>query len=79
MGLSMTATDKKLKNLLQQLSLGPAVKPLNLLEEREAFLHPRLPLRRKSSVFKYENSPLKWADQYVKIPYFPAREHALKE
>jgi len=62
MDLSMNATDKKLKNLLQQLSLGPAVKPLNLLEEREAFLHPHLPLRRKSPVFKYENSPSKWAD-----------------
>jgi len=58
----MSATDKKLRNLLQQLSLGPAVKPSNLLEEREAFLHPRLPVRRKSPVFKYENSPSRWAD-----------------
>ena len=62
MDISMNATDKKLKNLLQQLSLGPAVKPLNLFEEREAFFHPRLPLGRKSPVFKYEDSLSKWAD-----------------
>ncbi|MFC1489137.1 tyrosine/phenylalanine carboxypeptidase domain-containing protein [Thermodesulfobacteriota bacterium] len=68
MDLSMIAADKKLKNLLQQLSLGPAVKPLNLFEEREAFLHPRLSLRRKSPVFKYENSPLKWAGFKPFIP-----------
>jgi uncharacterized protein (TIGR02421 family) len=57
----MNTTDKKLTNLLKQLSLGPAVKPLNLLEEREAFFHPRLPSGRKSPVFKYENASSKWA------------------
>ena len=61
MSLLMNATDKKLTSVLQQLSLGPAVKPLNLLEEREAFLHPRLPSRGKSPVFKYENPLSKWA------------------
>ena len=58
----MHAVDTKLRRLLQQLTLGSAVKPANLLEEREAFLHPRSPRRVKSPVFRYNNSPSQWAD-----------------
>ena len=58
----MHAVDTKLRRLLQQLTLGSAVKPANLLEEREAFLHPRLARRVKSPVFRYNNSPSQWAD-----------------
>jgi len=58
----MHKVDTKLRRLLQQLILGSAVKPANLLEEREAFLHPRSPRRIKSPVFRYNNSPSQWAD-----------------
>jgi uncharacterized protein (TIGR02421 family) len=56
----MNAIDTKLKRLLEHLPLGPVVKPANLFEERKAFLHPRCPRRKKSPVFKYENSPSQW-------------------
>ena len=55
----MNVIDTRLRSLLQRLNLSSAVKPANLHEEREAFLHPRLPRRRKSPVFQYENSPFK--------------------
>lgn len=58
----MNAVDTKLKRLLEQVSLGPGINPLNLNEEREAFLHSRSPRRSKSPVFRYNNSPLQWAD-----------------
>ncbi|MBL7178375.1 MAG: DUF1704 domain-containing protein [Desulfobacteraceae bacterium] len=58
----MNVIDTKLRYLLQQLTLGSAVKPANLLEEREAFLHPRLARRVKSPVFRYNNSSSQWAD-----------------
>jgi len=58
----MHAVDTKLRRLLQQLTLGSAVKPANLLEEREAFLHPRSPRRVKSPVFRYNNSLSQWVD-----------------
>lgn len=60
--ISMNARDKKLRNLLQQLTLGQAVKPLNLIEERKAFLHPRWSRKKKSPTFKYKNAPSKWTD-----------------
>lgn len=58
----MNATDKKLRHLLQQLTLGQAVKPANLLEERKAFLHPRFSHKKKSPAFKYKNAHSKWTD-----------------
>ncbi|OEU60114.1 MAG: hypothetical protein BBJ57_05140, partial [Desulfobacterales bacterium PC51MH44] len=58
----MNVVDTELRRLLQQLTLGSAVKPANLLEEKEAFLHPRFTHRGKSPVFRYTNSPSKWAD-----------------
>jgi uncharacterized protein (TIGR02421 family) len=57
----MSVIDTRLRSLLQKLNLSSAVKPANLHAEREAFLHPRSPRRRKSPVFRYENSPLKYA------------------
>ncbi|MDH3356347.1 MAG: flavohemoglobin expression-modulating QEGLA motif protein, partial [Desulfobacteraceae bacterium] len=60
--ISMNATDKKLRHLLQQLTLGQAVKPANLLEERKAFLHPRFSHKKKSPAFKYKNAHSKWTD-----------------
>lgn len=56
----MSDTDEKLKNLLQQLPLGQVVKPANLLEEKEAFLHPRFSRKKKSPAFKYKNAPANW-------------------
>ena len=58
----MNAVDTELRRLLQQLTLGSLVKPANLLEERKAFLYPRSPRRGKSPVYRYKNSPSKWAD-----------------
>ena len=58
----MNVVDTQLRYLLQQLTLGSAVKPANLLEEREAFLQPRLARRVKSPVFRYNNSSSQWAD-----------------
>jgi len=58
----MNIVDTELRHLLQQLSLGSLVKPANLIEEREAFLHPRFARREKSPVFRYKNSPSKWTD-----------------
>ena len=58
----MNSVDTKLRSLLQQLTLGSLVKPANLLEEREAFLHPRSQRREKSPVYRYKNSSIKWAD-----------------
>ena len=58
----MITADQVLKNALQRLALGPAVKPTNLLAEKEAFLHPRFTCRKKSPVFKYQGSPSKWSD-----------------
>ena len=58
----MNSVVTKLRSLLQQLTLGSLVKPANLLEEREAFLHPRSQSREKSPVYRYKNSPIKWAD-----------------
>jgi len=58
----MNAADKKLRSLLQQLTLGQAVKPVNLIEEKKAFLHPRWSHKKKSPTFKYKNAPSKWTD-----------------
>ena len=58
----MIAADKDLRNFLKRLALGPAVKPSNLLAEKEAFLHPRLSRRKKSPVFRYQGSPSRWSD-----------------
>jgi len=58
----MIAADKDLRNFLKRLALGPAVKPLNLLAEKEAFLHPRLSRRKKSPVFEYQGFPSRWSD-----------------
>jgi len=57
----MNAPDKELRDLLKRLALGPAVKPSNLLEEREAFLSPRSSGSKNSPVFKYEDAASKWA------------------
>lgn len=57
----MNVIDTRLRSLLQRLTLSSAVKPANLDDEREAFLHPRFPRRIKSPVFQYENSPSKYA------------------
>jgi uncharacterized protein (TIGR02421 family) len=64
----MNALDSKLRNLLKRLDLSQAVKPANLLEEREAFLNPRFQDGRKSPVFKYGNSTSKWADFDPALP-----------
>jgi len=56
----MNAADNKLRSLLQQLTLGQAVKPANLLEEKKAFLHPRFSHKKKPPAFKYKNSLLNW-------------------
>jgi uncharacterized protein (TIGR02421 family) len=64
----MNATDKKLRNLLQQLALGQAVKPANLLEERKAFLHPRFSRKKKSPAFKYNNTLSTWRDFEPELP-----------
>jgi uncharacterized protein (TIGR02421 family) len=58
----MNATDRKLRSLLQQLTLGQVVKPVNLLEEKKAFLNPRFFSIKKSPVFKYKNGPSDWSD-----------------
>ena len=58
----MNATDKKLKSLLQQLTLGQAVKPANLLEEKKAFLNSRFSIKKKSPAFKYKNAASRWTD-----------------
>jgi len=58
----MNAVDTRLRYLLQKLNLGPAVKPLNLTEERKAFLHPRWSHKKKSPTFKYKNDPSKWTN-----------------
>ncbi len=58
----MNAVDMKLRYLLKQLNLGSAVNPLNLIEEREAFLHPGLSRKKKSPTFKYKNTPSKWTE-----------------
>jgi len=64
----MNATDKKLRSVLQQLTLGQVVKPANLLEEKKAFLHPRFANKKKSPVFKYENASLNWTDFRPVLP-----------
>ncbi len=64
----MNAIDTRLRSLLQGLNLSSAVKPANMHEEREAFLHPRFPRRRKSPVFQYENSPSKYAGFDAVLP-----------
>lgn len=64
----MNVADRKLRQLLKRLALGPAVKPLNLIEERESFLSPRFHSGRKSPVFRYEDTVSKW--KAVK-PVFP--------
>ncbi len=58
----MIAADQELRNALQRLALGPAVKPVNLLAEKEAFLHSRRARRKKSPVFKYQGSPFRRSD-----------------
>ena len=58
----MNATDKKLRSLLQQLTLGQVVKPANLLEEKKVFLHPRWSRKKKSPTFKYKNAASNWTD-----------------
>lgn len=64
----MIATDKKLRSLLQQLTLGQVVKPANLLEEKKAFLHPRFSRKKKSPAFKYKNTPSNWTDFEAVLP-----------
>jgi len=64
----MNATDKKLRSLLQQLNLGPVVKPENLLEEKKAFLYPRFSNPRKSPAFKYKNASSNWRDFEPVLP-----------
>jgi len=64
----MNDLDAKLKILLQRLTLSAAVMPANLLEEREAFLHPRFPRRGKSPVFRYENASSQWTDLDPALP-----------
>ena len=64
----MNATDKKLRSVLQQLTLGQVVRPANLFEEKKAFLHPRFSNKKKSPVFKYENASLNWADFKPVLP-----------
>jgi len=64
----MNATDKKLRSLLQQLTLGQVVKPTNLLEEKKAFLHPRFSRKKKSPAFKYKNTPSNWTDFEAVLP-----------
>lgn len=56
----MNTADKELRHLLKQLALGPVVKPLNLFEQRDAFLSPRFSQRANSPVFKYEDVASKW-------------------
>lgn len=56
----MNAIDTQLRSLLEHLALGPVLRPANLFEERNAFLHPRSPRREKSPVFTYENTPSQW-------------------
>lgn len=58
----MKAVDIELRRLLQQLTLGSSVKPVNLSEERERFLQARYPNRRKSPKFKYKNDSASWKD-----------------
>lgn len=64
----MNVVDIELRRLLQQLTLGSIVKPTNLLEERETFLHPRYPYRRKSPVFRYKNFSAAWGDVKPTLP-----------
>jgi len=64
----MIAADKELRNFLERLALGPAVKPSNLLAEKEAFLHPRFSRRKKSPVFRYQGSPSRWSDLKPVLP-----------
>lgn len=64
----MIAADKELRNSLNRLALGPAVKPSNLLAEKEAFLHPRRSRRKKSPVYRYQGSPSKWSDKKPVLP-----------
>jgi uncharacterized protein (TIGR02421 family) len=56
----MNLADIELRRLLQQLTLGSIVKPTNLLAERETFLHPRYPRRRKSPMFRYKDYSSTW-------------------
>ena len=63
----MNIVDRELRRLLQKLTLGSIVKPTNILEERENFLHPRHPHRRKSPMFRYKNFSSTWTD--VKIAF----------
>ena len=58
----MNATDKTLRRLLRQLTLGLVVKPVNLFEEKKAFLHPRFSQKKKSPVFKYKTTSSNWTD-----------------
>lgn len=64
----MNAVDTELRRLLQQLTLGSILKPINLLEEREAFLNPRRPSKRKSPVFRYKDFSSTWADFEPVLP-----------
>jgi uncharacterized protein (TIGR02421 family) len=64
----MNATDKKLKDLLQQLNLGQMVKPTNLIEAKKAFLNPRPSGKRKSPAFQYKNAPSQWTDFKPVLP-----------
>ncbi|MBW1840316.1 MAG: DUF1704 domain-containing protein [Deltaproteobacteria bacterium] len=53
---------------MKQLSLGPAVKPSNMAEERKTFFHSRLSYRKKSPVFRYDKTSSKWADVDPVLP-----------
>jgi hypothetical protein len=64
----MNAVDTELRRLLQQLTLGSIVKPINLLEEREAFLNPSHPSKRRSPVFKYKDFSSRWTDFEPVLP-----------
>jgi uncharacterized protein (TIGR02421 family) len=58
----MNTADKELRRLLKLLSLGPVVRPLNLIEQRDAFLSPRNARVGNSPVFKYEDFASKWTE-----------------
>lgn len=64
----MNVVDIELRRLLKQLTLGSTIKPTNLLEEREAFLHPRYPFRRKSPVYQYKDFSAAWGDVKPALP-----------
>ncbi len=57
----MITADQELRHLLKQLALGPAVKPLNLLEQRNGFLSPGIYSRTTSPVFQYDEIAAKWS------------------